>query len=130
LPAIPLNQRPYEFSIWRHDIFDPLKLDVPPPLGINGNPPPPRGYQLFPLVYSAGPDGLYELAQNTGFSTVTIPGIGQYSFPDPYSYNPTSNNPLGQSGSWQDSLNGPYSDGQDESKDNITNHAIGTSPRQ
>ena len=38
------------------DPFDPRGIDrVPPSSG--ANPPPPRGYSIFPLIVSAGPDG-------------------------------------------------------------------------
>lgn len=45
-----------EFSVSRHDFFDPLKLDIP-----SSNSSPPRGFQLTPLIYSAGPDGVWDI---------------------------------------------------------------------
>lgn len=42
-----------------HDPFDPRKVDmVPSPTPAN----PPRGWRLYPLVYSPGPDGEYGIA--------------------------------------------------------------------
>ena len=43
-----------DFARTHHDYFDPLKLDMP----ATSNPTP-RGYQLTPLIYSAGPDGIW-----------------------------------------------------------------------
>lgn len=44
----------FEFSMTNHDYFDPLKLDLP-----NGATGSPRGFQLAPLIYSAGPNGIW-----------------------------------------------------------------------
>lgn len=41
------------FSQNNHDYFDPMRLDAP------GNSGQPRGYQLTPLIYSAGVDSIY-----------------------------------------------------------------------
>ena len=38
------------------DPFDPRGIDRVAPTG-GSNPPPPRGYSIFPLIVSAGPDG-------------------------------------------------------------------------
>ena len=38
------------------DPFDPRGIDRLAPTG-GSNPPPPRGYSIFPLIVSAGPDG-------------------------------------------------------------------------
>jgi prepilin-type N-terminal cleavage/methylation domain-containing protein len=39
-----------------HDPFDPARVDL---VQNPGNSYPPRGWRLAPLVYSAGPDGIY-----------------------------------------------------------------------
>lgn len=45
-----------EFCLAHHDYFDPLKLDT-----MTSNNPQLRGFQLTPLIYSAGPDGNWAL---------------------------------------------------------------------
>ncbi|HUY90001.1 MAG TPA: prepilin-type N-terminal cleavage/methylation domain-containing protein [Pirellulales bacterium] len=45
-----------EFCLVHHDYFDPLKLDTMTPTNPNV-----RGFQLTPLIYSAGPDGNWAL---------------------------------------------------------------------
>jgi len=95
---------PSQFSLGFHDYLDPLKLDIP--LTAVQDPPAPRGYRLVPLIYSAGPDGLYEMF-TTGTSS------------DPYDNGASTSTP-GLAGSWQDS----NLDGKDQSIDNITNQDI------
>jgi hypothetical protein len=63
-----------EFSASHHDFFDPLKLDIP-----DGSSPLPRGFQLTPLIYSAGPDGVWDINQNVDATPPTAPKIA-----DPY----------------------------------------------
>lgn len=55
------------FSTDHHDFFDPLKLDLTTVPSGGGNCYP-RGYQLTPLVYSAGQDNQWGLAQVVGVS--------------------------------------------------------------
>jgi hypothetical protein len=50
-----------QFSLKYHDYFDPLKLDIP-----SGPGDTPRGLQLTPLIYSAGPDGIWGIAGVSG----------------------------------------------------------------
>lgn len=64
-----------KFSISHHDYFDPLKLDIP------GSPATsPRGFQLTPLIFSAGPNGLWAIdlgpggTQDPYDATVTLAG--------------------------------------------------------
>lgn len=100
--APPINKWAYEFSLWRHDIFDPLKLDVPSTAGTAANLP--RGYPLYPLIFSAGPDGAYDIVGSSGYI-------------DPY--NATG----GLMGGQEADTN---KNGILESGDNITNHKLGT----
>lgn len=93
----------FEYSNAHHDYFDPLKLDIP-----GGAPILPRGYQLTPLIFSAGPDGYYELHTWSGDL-------------DPYDSHTTAVSP-GQAGSWLDS----NSNGREDYQDNVTNHDLDT----
>jgi len=53
----PLNPMTRTFSLENHDPFDPLRqFDIPPT-----ETDYPRGFALVPLVYSAGPDGSYDI---------------------------------------------------------------------
>lgn len=60
-----------EFSLANHDYFDPLKLDIP-----NGPTGSPRGFQLAPLIYSAGPNGIWGLV-NVGNMSDPYDATGQ-----------------------------------------------------
>ncbi len=94
-----------EFSVSNHDFFDPLKLDVPGGANVTK-----RGFQLTPLIYSAGPDGLAEIMARSGDIA-----------PDPYDPH-ASDTPPGPSGDWFDA----NQNGKDESLDNLTNHDLDT----
>lgn len=54
----------YEYAGARHDIFDPLRID-------------PRAFAITPLVFSAGPDGIYDVWEHS-----VLPSIAAHS--DPY----------------------------------------------
>ena len=105
-----------------HDPFDPLHTHIPkfpsqdpfydPNKSMNEQTYPP----LFPLVYSPGPDGGYEIEVESG-TRYGSPAVNN----DPYytaEHQSTSNPPVG---AWNDA-NG---DGVDNRVDNITNHDIG-----
>lgn len=85
------------FSMKNHDYFDPLKLDVP------SSASGPRGYQLLPLIYSAGPDGSWGI--NYG-------PPGMYDPYDSAGY---------QNGQWAGAADSSRTDA-----DNITNHDLDT----
>jgi hypothetical protein len=113
------------------DPFDPLKIDKRP------NPPTwpavkidPAGtgtaeyqfnFALYPLIFSAGPDGLIDIIQG---DYVTTPPFSPVSFNffrggggvinDPYAVLPTCHKRLGE----------PFLDSVGY-KDNITNHGLG-----
>ena len=101
-PSIPTT---FEFSASNHDFFDPLKLDVP---GVNNQSP--RGFQLYPLIFSAGPDGQLEVRSSTN----DVDPYTWYTTPPP--------GPAGQDGAWFDTNN----DNRDQSVDNITNQNFDT----
>jgi prepilin-type N-terminal cleavage/methylation domain-containing protein len=99
------------FAADNHDYFDPLKLDMPTN---NGGSIQPRGFQLTPLIYSAGPDSTYGITLSAWVAN------GQQNVNDPYFANPA---PLGPE------LNGQWHAGgtltpQIGVLDNVTNHNI------
>lgn len=126
----------YGYAGARHDIFDPLRID-------------PRAYVITPLVFSAGPDGIYDVWEHTA-----LPSIQGYPTPfasvaphnDPYftdntPTNPTpifpiQPNPQNLSPGIQDPLPGAVMDlgtnwpngsvGSGGYGDNITNHQLNT----
>jgi prepilin-type N-terminal cleavage/methylation domain-containing protein len=60
-----------------HDPFDPMRVDSPP-LGSTT----PTGYRLFPLIYSAGPDYIYDVrvgATAATFATAADYGAAIYT---------------------------------------------------
>ena len=93
------------------DPFDPLKADsrfacIATPSAFRLNP----SFRLYPLVFSAGPDGIYDINVGTlNYSTTTPPN-------DPF-YSIASGNPIGQ----QMDTNG---DGTISYADNLHNHLI------
>jgi len=98
-----------------HDAFDPLEVD-PGPLKKQA---PERGFNLIPLIYSAGPNGsLYDILNGTGLDGYGIfSNITQTSLPadsDPYSVMSYSGVPTQRGG-----ITGP------SAYDNIHNHLIG-----
>ena len=51
-------------SVNDHDPFDPRNIDMAAvnAAGVPDDPlDPPRGWRLMPLIYSAGPDGIYDI---------------------------------------------------------------------
>lgn len=54
-----------QFGIAHHDFLDPLKLDV----AGGSSPVSPRGIRLTPLIYSAGPDGSYDINFGNGLAS-------------------------------------------------------------
>lgn len=101
-PPAPSNMS--EFSFSHHDYFDPLKLDIP--AAVSGQPMTPRGYQLTPLIYSAGPDGDWAITLVGGMS-------------DPYDAAGYT------AGQWAGTLN-TLTSKQGADADNITNHDLDT----
>jgi len=63
-----------------HDPFDPQKQDASPDAADPNEPP--RGWRVLPLIYSAGPDGIYDLSTGgpdfkfTGIPCVWLENIG------------------------------------------------------
>ncbi len=55
----PILDRRQEKSQEDHDPFDPRKVDMAQNPSADD---PPRGWRLFPLIYSAGPDGEYGIS--------------------------------------------------------------------
>lgn len=115
---------PMTFSLDNHDYFDTLKLDIPGASGL------PRGYQLTPLIYSAGPDDSYGnvVPSVWGNSTYTLPqqpwADTTYTLPQQAQYinDPYVGDANGlRAGQWYDfSAKKPYSG----TMDNITNHLL------
>ena len=65
-----------------HDPFDPQRRDVS-----DVSPDPPRGRRLMPLIYSAGPDGIYDIRTEGGsFNFVGNPCVLQVSAGPPATY--------------------------------------------
>jgi prepilin-type N-terminal cleavage/methylation domain-containing protein len=102
-----------------HDAFDPLEVD-PNPLLLRKTIPE-RGYNLIPLIYSAGPNGsLYDILNGTGLDGYGITtGLanssgGTNNDTDPYAFYPISG---------QNIQRGAISD--NSAYDNIHNHLIG-----
>ena len=56
-----------------HDPFDTRKLDIIPDPDLGPTSPPRGGWQLVPLIYSAGPDGIYGIIDGID-SDPTLPG--------------------------------------------------------
>ena len=84
-----------------NDIFKDNNVPVHPP--------------LYPLIYSAGPDGKYEVQAASGHNYSSVNN-------NPYYWSPSEKSSKIIIGSWADS----DSDGVDGRIDNITSHDIGT----
>ena len=102
------------------DAFDPLKVAINWANADKLHFPNP--YALVPLVYSAGPDGSYDIA--TDYAAPNGPLVYATIFNNPYfvdsSYDPPNNVDLPPIGTPVDE----DGDGQINSADNITNHAL------
>lgn len=61
-----------------HDPFDPRKLDLDRSTAAAAQPPR-GGWRLVPLIYSAGPDGIYGVNHEGGYAFTGNP----YVYPDP-----------------------------------------------
>jgi prepilin-type N-terminal cleavage/methylation domain-containing protein len=105
------------FSLDNHDYFDPLKQDIPTG---SASQPLPRGYQLTPLIYSAGPDGVYGLVNNV-WSTQSGEANTVIALTDPYFNDATSASSAGL----PFYLMGQPAHGITGWQDNITNHLMG-----
>ena len=68
-----------------HDPFDPWKLDIDVDPS-DASMPPRGGWRLIPLIYSAGPDGIYGINFLNGYTYEGNP----YVYPDPSSGQPRS----------------------------------------
>ena len=99
-------------------------------LGIFTNADPNIGYRLVPLIYSAGPDGIYDI--NIG----KVPGgdyayklesgvIDPYDFDDNYTAQWPSGAKIGTPQDGVDGFTGASANGVLEYKDNINNHQLG-----
>jgi prepilin-type N-terminal cleavage/methylation domain-containing protein len=105
----------WDVQVGYHDTFDPLNADPWDPGNANG---PERGYNLFPLIVSAGPDG-YEPTGGAygggyGIAFMTL-GNTSSQAADPYAMDPNSS----PSARRAQILN-------TEAYDNIHNHLIGS----
>lgn len=103
-PAYISPLQPDPSTITQHDPFDPMNVDPNQPT-----------YPLYPLIYSSGPDGVFDIAVDLGGTPVKYSSVNN----DPFT-NTGSNNiriQIGKPDANQD-LN-------DQSIDNITNHDIG-----
>jgi prepilin-type N-terminal cleavage/methylation domain-containing protein len=92
----------------QHDPFDPLNASAV------ARPNSKSTFPLYPLIYSAGPDGKYDLKVDIGGSAVHFENFAN----DPF-YNKSPNQIATYIGQ-RDADN----DGVDQSVDNITNHDI------
>ncbi len=131
------------------DQFNPRRIDDLPqphsqiptdrrPPFMDRNPPPnnsQRGFALYPLIYSGGPDQKLDLATgrrnkniyyyhpNPGFPDPRTAPTPPYI--DPYLYLPDDNAPGDISKKWQvGKPNDNDQDGDDNSRDNIHNHDV------
>jgi prepilin-type N-terminal cleavage/methylation domain-containing protein len=71
-----MRQAMHNASIWKHDAFDSRRVDIADDTasGFPNNPDdPPRGWHLMPLVYSAGPDGIYDINRFQGYTFAGSP---------------------------------------------------------
>ena len=80
---------PMTFSLDYHDYFDPLKLDLPTGT-TGGGTPQPRGYQLTPLIYSAGQDNEYGITPSAWNDNAYTQQQQQALVGDPYAYSTQS----------------------------------------
>lgn len=102
-----------------HDPFDPMRVDMP-----TGSPR--RVFKLYPLIYSAGPDGQWDL----GITPPPTPGEQS----DPYqipssgvlSGGASDEDSADSKGSWAMLSPLPPGDGVFGNSDNITNHQMGS----
>ncbi len=131
------------------DQFNPRRIDDLPqphsqipsdrkPPFIDQNPPrnnSQRGFAIYPLIYSGGPDQKLDLATgrrnnniyyhhpNPNFPGQRTPDVPKYI--DPYLYLPDDNAPGDISKKWQvGKPNDNDQDGDDNSRDNIHNHDV------
>lgn len=112
--------------ITEHDPFDPMQAHFP----TNSSdpwylPPPNRGKHppIFPLIYSAGPDGVYDIVTDSSTSPI------RYAFPPAMTPPIPPNNPYYFDGTERvgtpSDLDGS---GAIDSIDNITNHDVAVGP--
>ncbi len=109
----------------------PMLFDQTDPLGVYGTPP--TTYALYPLIYSAGPDGFYDIVDDAyttpgsfSYSTTTPPNNPFASMGSSSTFPAKNGNPDGGIGRAQissaDAAMGRSALGN---SDNITNHAMG-----
>ena len=103
-PAYISPLQPDPTTVTQHDPFDPMNVDPNQPT-----------YPLYPLIYSAGPDGVFDIAVDLGGTPVRYSTVNN----DPFT-NTGANNIRIQIGKGD-----ANQDGDDQSIDNITNHDIG-----
>jgi len=137
---------PIKFLRWAPGFLSPLQIntnvaagspadprwaslyDQTDPTGVYGTPP--TTYALYPLIYSAGPDGFYDIVEDAYVSPLTTAAAFHYSSTTP------PNNPFGTVGNSSFSkgpMGTPAISAQDSAtcrtalgnSDDITNHAIG-----
>lgn len=108
-----------------HDPLDPMRIDSPP-----AGSTTPTGYRLFPLIYSAGPDYIYDIRVGTAGATfataadygsaIYTTGIGLPEDSENFSPLTTLTGPIGS---------GYPADGEIGAFDNIHNHTLGNAIR-
>lgn len=111
-PAYISTLQPDPTTVTQHDPFDPLNVSA------ITRPDSKTTYPLYPLIYSAGPDGVYDLKVDIGGAIVYYQNFTN----DPFSNK--SPNQIATYIGQRDADN----DGNDQSVDNITNHDIGENP--
>jgi hypothetical protein len=112
ITADPTDVTQVEFT----DSFNPLRIDANQM--VNAFPVYPRNFTLYPLIFSAGPDGLYDINVRGDFQYTAIsPRNHPYHVPVP-----PESDPYLPAGVPMDS----NQDGELSFMDNITNHAIET----
>ncbi len=119
-------------SVNDHDPFDVRNIDMAA-VNANGDPidpevDPPRGWRLVPLIYSAGPDGIYDINREPGWM---FNGSPYYHVNDDGSFpvDPDFNEVFNNAGEPIDSDNISVTttedlNGSTDHYDNIHNHRI------
>ncbi len=93
-----------------HDLFDTRRVE--------------GGYAIYPLIYSAGPDGIFDI--NIGMRDASAGGSAVYAYSNPDPYTVDDNTPAHMIGRPLDgqSPTGELENGEPDHFDNIHNHRI------
>jgi prepilin-type N-terminal cleavage/methylation domain-containing protein len=119
------------FSRDYHDPFDPARIDMPGatitmPAVTFSLAAAPTGFRLFPLIYSAGPDGIYD---------ISVTGTAALDYSNPQTYFSFYQSGIGLAEDSSDNYSRTAEDrdgvldGQNDSFDNIHNHTLGNAVR-